>query len=297
MSNLLKSLAISYDENERRVIDSNEAVSIKLSQIRERLRQEEKDEIEGFTLGLNPEHIEELLEDGEYENDEGIEYVDSTDNAAIDNEALLKQQEDFMHDMKEQAGLIIERAEKDAEKIIEKAKHEAQQIMIAAREEGYSSGVARVEEQIQKEVATAKEKLEQARNELETEYRDKLADMEPQLVETILKVFDEVIHAISEDKKEMILSLVNSVLSGGEVSKNYLIRVCKEDAIFLRENKEKIIGSVGRDISIEIIEDPLMKRNDCIIDTDLGIYDCGLDIQLENLMQDIKILACSTKKY
>ena len=40
-----------------------------------------------------------------------------------------------------------------------------------------------------------------------------------------------------------------------------------------------------------------MKRSQCLIDTDMGIFDCSLDIQLENLIDDIKILACQGVDY
>ena len=86
------------------------------------------------------------------------------------------------------------------------------------------------------------------------------------------------------------------MLSGTEASNNYIIKTSSEDAEFLRENKENIIKNVDRDINIEIVEDVSMKKNECLIDTDFGIYDCGLDIQLENLMRAIRILSCTAGK-
>ena len=78
---------------------------------------------------------------------------------------------------------------------------------------------------------------------------------------------------------------VTAVVGGGDVA--------VEDAIFLRENKDKIIGSSRNDIHIEVVSDPSMKRNECLIDTDTGVYDCSLDIQLENLINDIRILSAT----
>ena len=98
------------------------------------------------------------------------------------------------------------------------------------------------------------------------------------------------------DKKDMILTLVNSVLSGDDVSKNYIIRVSSEDVKFLRDNKSLIEQKAGKSVNIEIIEDMSLKKNQCLIDTDLGIYDASLDIQLENLINDIRILSCVGKE-
>ena len=138
--------------------------------------------------------------------------------------------------------------------------------------------------------------------------------MEPELVDVILKVFEKVTKVISMDKKDMILNLVDSVLNNSEFSRNYIIRVSKEDAPFLRDNREKITNNLNRDVNIvkdeinnsglnaivlgsgdRVIKQYPKKNTELIkskrIDTDLGIYDCSLDIQLENLIRDIKILS------
>ena len=36
-----------------------------------------------------------------------------------------------------------------------------------------------------------------------------------------------------------------------------------------------------------------MKKNECIIETDAGVFDCSLDIELNNLIKDIKLLSLS----
>ena len=125
------------------------------------------------------------------------------------------------------------------------------------------------------------------------EYRRKEEQIEPELVDVILKIFADITKTVSVDKKDMILTLVNNVMTGGEASRNFVIKASVEDAAFLRENKEKIEGATRNDIQIEIVSDPSMKRNECLIDTDTGVYDCSLDIQLENLINDIRILSAT----
>ena len=109
----------------------------------------------------------------------------------------------------------------------------------------------------------------------------------------ILRIFADITKCVSVDKKDMILNLVNNVMTSGEASRNFVIRASVEDSVFLRENKEKIVGATRDDIHIEIVSDPTMKRNECLIDTDTDVYDCSLDIQLENLINDIRILSAT----
>lgn len=58
------------------------------------------------------------------------------------------------------------------------------------------------------------------------------------------------------------------------------------------DNRERINGVVSKKVQIEIVEDPTFKRGQCMIESDSGIYDCSLDIQLENLIEAIKTMAC-----
>ena len=57
-------------------------------------------------------------------------------------------------------------------------------------------------------------------------------------------------------------------------------------------DKDEILDYVGHDIELEIVPDYTLNENACTIETDAGIFDCGVDVQLDNLMKDIKAL-CS----
>ena len=59
----------------------------------------------------------------------------------------------------------------------------------------------------------------------------------------------------------------------------------------LENHKEDILERVGHGIELEFIGDSAMNGNDCMIETDSGVFDCGLDTQLENLIKDIRSLS------
>ena len=65
-----------------------------------------------------------------------------------------------------------------------------------------------------------------------------------------------------------------------------------DNVSFLEEHKENILDYVGHDIELEIVPDYTLDENACVIETDSGIFDCSLDVQLDNLMKDIRSL-CS----
>lgn len=269
MSNLLKSRNIKCDSNEKKLIDYNELITEKIASIQRKIETEQRDEaINGeFMEGINAESVEMLLND------------DS--NVVRETQAA-----------NEKAERIIELANNDAHEIIEKAKHECEAIKQAAMESGRRDGYQEGKVQAAKELEQEKTKLEDERIRLTEEYEQKVKEIEPELVDVILKVFEKVTHVLSEDKKDLVLQIVDDVVSKTEFTSDLLIRVSSSDYKFIMDNKERIKNSVHNKVQIEIVEDVTFERGQCMIESDSGIYDCSLDIQLENLINDIKILSC-----
>lgn len=288
MSNLFKGSLFFSGSNEKRVIDNNEAVTARINKIKKSLKENKADTHggDGFVSGINAAEVEELISDG---NDTEEVNDNSVSRISMDIEYMLNNA-----DM--QAKSIVDKARFDAANIIADAKKEAETIMNNARHEGLANGYEEGRQKGNAEVEQLKQQILKQKEEMEIEYNQMVENIEPELVETITELFAKITGAVSVDKKDMILTLVNSVLSGDDVSKNYIIRVSSEDVKFLRDNKSLIEQKAGKSVNIEIIEDMSLKKNQCLIDTDLGIYDASLDIQLENLINDIRILSCVGKE-
>ena len=95
-----------------------------------------------------------------------------------------------------------------------------------------------------------------------------------------------------EDNKDIIIGLINGVMKNTDISNEFIIKVSPEDYKFLVNNQGKIYCSVSKEVTMDIVEDATMKKNQCIIESDTGVYDCSLDIELNNLIEDIKLLSC-----
>lgn len=199
-------------------------------------------------------------------------------------------------DASEKADELLRNAHDQADEIIKQANSQAEAITKAAEDKGYREGFQRAVT----ESAINRKKVEDELNskyqnrfdQLETEYNKRFNDMEPKMVDTLTDVFGKIVRTIAEDKKDMIVDLVNSVMKNVDTGKEFLIRASEHDYAFLINNKDKICGAASNDVSIEITKDMTLERNQCIIETDAGVYDCSLDIQLENLIQDIKLISC-----
>lgn len=271
LSNLLKrGMTISQTE---RVIDYNELIKSKL----QTMMAAEKQTVsaDGFVSGLNAEIVEQLISDD----------TEAADEIGVTDEQLIA-------DAKMQADDLIKEAQSQADKIHENAINEANQIADNARIKGYEDGIQQSQHEIEEYKEQLRAELEQQKQQLQTEYEEKKARIEPELVETLTEVFRKVTLTVAEDNQDIILHLINGVMKNVDNSREFVIKVSTEDYKFLLNNQGKIYCAMSKEVQIDIVEDGTMKRNECIIETDSGIFNCSLDIELENLIKELKLL-CS----
>ena len=179
-----------------------------------------------------------------------------------------------------------------AEEILAQAQAQAGQIREEAKKEGFNSGTIESERQLTEKKQELEQQHAQLVKQLEEDYEQRRNDMEPQIVEALLAVFTEVTHTVSEDNKEIVLHLINNVLKNVENSHSYSIKVSPDDYNFVLNNQGKIYCAMNNEVNLDIVQDMALKQNECMIETDSGVFNCSLDVELHNLIKQIKLLSC-----
>lgn len=277
MSNLLKKDTII--NNDERVIDYNELIRKKMQSIM-KSRNNEMD-ADGFISGLHADIVEELISD------------DNTADACTDDSSEGEHQvAASLENINAEAEKIIEDARLQAEQIIADANKNAAAAFEEAKQNGYYEGNAAAQEEADKKQEQLEAEYNNRKKELEQEYNELKEKVEPQLVEVITDVFRKVTGVVAEDNQQIILHLINDVMHNADGSRDYVIKVSPEDYKFLVNNQGKIYCAMSREVNIDIVEDAGLERNQCMIETNTGIFNCSLDIELNNLIKNIKLLSC-----
>ena len=282
---MTKSLSNLYKRNnvvsqKERIIDYNDVIKSKIGVLIE-LAVKDKANSGGFISGLNAEVVEPF-------------HVRDIDALTTDNE-INPQQQISKADIEAsaaQAESIIEKANIESDNILYEARNKADIIIKEAYSEGKEKGLEDARIEVDSQISKYQSEHEQIKLEIQQQYDDMKAKMEPELVSVITEVFKKVINILSDNNEEIILDLVNSVMHNTEVSREFVIKVSPDDYKFLVNNQGKIYCAMSREVQIEIVEDLSMTKNQCVIESDVGVYDCSLDIQLTNLIKDIKLLSC-----
>ncbi len=255
MSNVIKAYTVYYDKSITKTIDSHESWKEKEILARKSMPAD-VGKTEGFVSGLDAVQVKELPSE----------------------------------EQKEKSGQMIENAKKEAKQILEQAKQEALQsrkeIYEEAKKKGYEDGIASGVQKLQEKTEEADNKLVQ----LQKDYEAMVKELEPQIAEIIAELVENVTGIFIEDRKDVIVYLVEKALKNQERCNDFTIRVSKEDYDFVSRNKDRILTSVGREIRLRITEDAALVKNECFIETDLCVINCSLEEQMANLIKDIRLL-------
>lgn len=94
--------------------------------------------------------------------------------------------------------------------------------------------------------------------------------------------------------RDILTYLITTVMHNLEGSRSFVIHVSKDDYAYVSMQKKQMLsGVVSENMSVDIVEDLTLGRNDCMIETENGIFDCGLGTQLSELKKRLMLLAWS----
>ena len=192
-------------------------------------------------------------------------------------------------DQKKKAELIIKEAENEAGNILEAAKEEAKKLKDAtiesARRQGYEEGIKKANQ----EIDLIKKKLLDQEIHQKKEYEELLTSVEGRVADLLGSLLTRLTGILVEGKEDIILYLVQKALRDVEGIEECTISVSSEDYDFIISKKEYIEGLIDGSINVSI--DPQLIKNQCIIETEGKLFDCSLDVQMDNLIKDLKMLS------
>lgn len=286
MSNLFKAGFISYDDTEKFVIDSNDLANQKIEAFqeqelkRQRAMMSDEDgfvsdgEDVDFVPGINMEQLSQLTED---QGGMTEQYPDPQ----FDMEAMQAEMDFKLQQAQEQADMIIQNAQQQADSIIAQAQEEGHR---QGYEAGYQEGVQAAE--------ALKADIEQQRSDLEAEYQQIVDGLEPEMVDVLTQIYEHVFGVELRDDKGIILHLLKSTLSRIESGNDLIVHISSDDYDDVIEEKAALEACItSPNTTMEIIEDPLLKENECMIESDSGVFDCSLGVELSELSRKLKLLS------
>ena len=257
-----------------RVIDTNNAVEAILAQRKEeeKIKEEAHEEIartedeSGFTEGLVFAPLE-------------------PEKPAVDYEGLAKAE----------ATRIVDEAQAKAVEILQNAKSQAEAESVKVRQEaydeGFNQGVVAGKAQMDEMAAENQERFNAELANLQAEYNARFESIERDVVGATATVFENVFGLELSGSEAVLEHLVQNTLYEADNAKEFHIRVSKDNAEFMKGKLEELKSCVSSECFVEVLSDNTLEEGQCLIETEHGIFDCGSNIQLANIIRNLKALA------
>ncbi len=290
MSNLFKAGFVSYDQSEARIIDSNELANQKIEAFQE--------------MELKRQRAQMAADEPGYEGAEGDDFIPGIDMEQLsqltEDQSMLESVPDPQFDMEAmqaEIDLKLQQAQEQADMIINNAHQQAQEIMASAQQQGHQEGY---DVGYQEGVAAAQAlqaDFEQQKEDLEKQYQQIVDELEPEMVDVLTQIYEHVFNIELREDKGIILHLLKSALSRIEPGNNLIVHISSDDYDDVMEQKDELDACItSPNTTMEIIEDPLLKENECMIESDSGVFDCSLGVELSEITRKLKLLSFDRKR-
>ena len=284
---LFKAGFVKLDSDEVRVINSNDRISQKLDALRKM-----------------PSYQETVMEEEEAYMDEAENEETSAAEPDGQSDAQLVESS-----LDENATKLIEQANSRAEQIIADANAQAQQIIAdaqaqsqadagraleQAQQQGYTQGYSEGNQKAVQETQAKMAELSEKEAVMEQSYQEKLSNMEPYLIDKLTDIYDHIFAVDLSEYRNVLFHLISNTLHALDNTDTYLIHVSEQDYQFVSMQKAQIAEDGGvKPSMIEFVEDRTLGKNECLIETPDGIYDCSLSVQLTELKRKLLLLSYS----
>lgn len=288
--NLYKSSWVVVSNDEKCVIDSNSRIEQRIEEL-EALRQARMNAAVGpgeetgdgeaeFVSGLGGEELDALLADR----------VEGARGSII--KAPAQEQGPDLEEIKAQAQEMIDDAQAQIEEMREAAKREIEMQRRQAVEEGNRQGYDVGHQQAMAEIDDIRQALLDERRQLEEEYDRMVENLEPKFIDTITEVYSHIFGIELMENRDILVHLIDATLRRVESSRTFIVHVSQEDYPFVNMRKQELTeGATAGKGMVEVIEDIALGQGACLIETDGGIFDCGIDTQLQALTNKLRVLS------
>ncbi len=289
--NLYKSGWVVVSSDEKCVIDSNSRLERRIEELEELRRarmnvqtgygEEGEDGEAEFVSGLGGEELDALLAD------QGAGAAGSIIKAGAPQE-----KGPDLEEVKAQAQAMLDDAQAQIDEMRAAAEQEIERQRRQAVEEGNRQGYEVGHQQGMAELDDIRQALLDERRQMQEEFDRMIENLEPRFIDTITEVYSHIFGIELAENRDILVHLIDATLRQVESSKTFIVHVSQEDYPFVNMQKQELTetATAGKGI-VEIIEDIALGQGACLIETDGGIFDCGIDTQLQALNNKLRVLS------
>jgi flagellar assembly protein FliH len=165
-----------------------------------------------------------------------------------------------------------------ADRTARTGQEEMSRLTSEARAEGLAEGERQAAARLEEEMVGERKRVADLILEFQKQRTDYYSRVEIELVHLALAIAGKILHRESQVDRMVVAGLVKVAVERLQQKTKIVVRVRPEDAESWRH--------YFRDLTnVQIVEDPALEPKACLLETELGVADLGLDAQLKEVEQ------------
>jgi len=179
-------------------------------------------------------------------------------------------------------------AESEAALIIQKARRESSQMFEQAKKEGHEAGKKEADLKVKEALQTL--------NQAVYERKKIIKDAESEILRLALKVAEQIIRSEVSLHRDVSLNIVTEAINRVSDREQVIVRVNREDAEYIKRQKDRLAGILDGVKSFSVIEDSQIEPGGCVIETNLGYVDARISTKLKSIEEALEKVKSSVEQ-
>lgn len=151
--------------------------------------------------------------------------------------------------------------------------------LATARAEGFADAEAKMRREFEHRSELQTNKISAALANFDTEQKNYFARVEAEVVQLALAIAGKILHREAQVDPMLVAAIVHLALGQLKEGSAATIRVRPEEANRWREH----FAAQPAEFSVKVVEDTVLERGDCVLETELGTVNFSLDAQLKEV--------------
>ena len=154
--------------------------------------------------------------------------------------------------------------------------------LAAAHAEGIREGLQQAQESFEKQLAEERGKVTEALRTFAQQTNEYYSRAEVELVHLALAIAAKILHREAQVDRMLVAALVKVAMEKLQHGTTATVRVRPEE---VGDWNRYFEGNTSHEIRLEVKADPSVEARNCILETELGSTQLGLDVQLKEIEQ------------
>jgi flagellar assembly protein FliH len=154
--------------------------------------------------------------------------------------------------------------------------------LAAARAEGIREGLLQAQQALEQQLAGERAKVAQAISDFGQKTNEYYSRVEVEMVHLALAIAAKILHREAQVDRMLVAALVKVALEKLQHATTASVRVRPEEVADWNRYFE---GNANGEIRVEVKPDSSIAAHNCILETELGTTELGLDVQLKEIEQ------------